>query len=368
MIYHHETIFTGKEAEKALNNYLFKPANRHSSTFILTDQNTHKHCLPVLSSKFRLPEDSIILEIESGEVNKNLNTCIRLWKELAAHGADRHSLLMCLGGGMLCDIGGFVASAYQRGINRVYIPTTLLSQVDASIGGKTGVNLDKLKNYVGFYSPPKAVFIISDFLKTLPDNEMLSGYGEVVKHALLSDDKYFHNLTKQFPNYEAVRFNENWADVVERSVKIKSNVVKSDPYEHGLRKVLNLGHTVGHAFESYSLENDAMPLLHGFSVAMGLIVELKLSVWLCGFSEMLANEIIKYILAVFPYYRFQKEEIPKITGIMNFDKKNRDGKIRLTLLKKPGDLITNVICTQELIEKSLLEYLDLADEANDLKF
>ncbi len=366
-MHHHETIFTGKEARKALRNFIEESEGKYTGVYILTDTNTRKHCFPLLTSGFQFPEGMIVLEIEPGEVNKNLDTCIRLWKELASYGAGRHSLLVCLGGGMVCDIGGFVASTYQRGIDFVYIPTTLLSQVDASIGGKTGVNLGKLKNYVGLYSPPKSVFIMPEFLNTLPHGEMLSGYAEVVKHALLSDDKYFHHLAWQFSGHEAVTSNQDWTEVVERSVKIKHNVVRSDPFEQGLRKVLNLGHTVGHAFESYSLERDASPLSHGFSVAMGLIVEIKLSVRYCSFPEILANDIIAYLLAVFPFYTFLPEEIPGIAAIMGFDKKNRGGQVRMTLLREPGDLITDVVCTEEEIEKSLREYLAFSKQGNMLK-
>jgi 3-dehydroquinate synthase len=315
------------------------------------------HCLPLLLGRYKLPENTKILEIEPGEQNKNLQTCNKIWNELAALGADRYSLLICLGGGVVCDLGGFVASTYQRGIDFIYFPTTLLAQVDAAIGGKTGVNLGKLKNYVGLFSPPNAVYIITSFLQTLPYVELLSGYAEVVKHSLLSSEKYYQQLLMQFPDINAIQSTSNWEAVVDRSVKIKNNVVQSDPYEKGLRKVLNLGHTAGHAFESYSLARDGKPLPHGFAVAMGLIVELNLSVIHCGFDPKLSTEISDYLLSVFPFYNFAEEKIPEITQLMGFDKKNKAGAIQMTLIKKPGDLITDVACSHQTIEESLNQYI-----------
>lgn len=353
------TIFTGVDCIKSLEHFLSHDAKRYSGVFILTDTNSRNHCLPLLQSRFQLPEKVVILEIEPGEQYKNLQTCAKTWHELAASGADRYSLLICLGGGVVCDLGGFVASAYQRGIDFIYLPTTLLAQVDAAIGGKTGVNLGKLKNYVGLFSPPNGVYIITSFLQTLPYAELLSGYAEVVKHSLLSGEKYYQQLVTQFPDIHAIQSTTDWNTVVERSVKIKNNVVQSDPYESGLRKVLNLGHTAGHAFESYSLAHDGKPLLHGFAVAMGLIVELKLSVIQCGFDAKIATDISNYLFRVFPFYSFAAEKITEVADLMGFDKKNKAGTIQMTLIKKPGDLITDVACPYEMIEKSLDEYLSM---------
>ncbi|MBE0662600.1 MAG: 3-dehydroquinate synthase [Bacteroidales bacterium] len=351
------TIFTGVDCIKSLEHFFSQEVKRYSGIFILTDTNSRMHCLPLLMGQFKFPEDTKFLETEPGEQNKNLQVCTKVWQELAALGADRYSLLICLGGGVVCDLGGFVASTYQRGIDFIFFPTTLLAQVDAAIGGKTGVNLGKLKNYVGLFSPPNAVYIMTSFLQTLPYVELLSGYAEVVKHSLLSSEKYYHQLVLQFPDINAIQSTSNWETVVERSVKIKNNVVQSDPYEKGLRKVLNLGHTAGHAFESYALAHYGKPLPHGFAVAMGLIVELDLSVIHCGFDPKLASEISDYLLSVFPFYAFASDKIPEITQLMGFDKKNKAGAIQMTLIKKPGDLITDVACSHETIEKSLIEYL-----------
>lgn len=358
----YKNIFSGNGAHTAFEAFLKDAVKKYSSVFLLVDSNTRQHCLPLLLGRFGFPETMVILETSPGEKSKNLDTCSKLWYEMAMLGADRQSLLICLGGGVICDLGGFIASVFQRGIDFIYLPTTLLAQVDAAIGGKTGVNLNNLKNYIGLFSPSKSVFIFTEFLKTLPFKELLSGYAEVLKHALLSSEKTCSQLMKRFPHTQAMKEADNWSLVVQRSVVIKNNVVNKDPFEKGLRQVLNLGHTAGHAFESHSLNRDADPLLHGFAVAMGLVVELRLSVHYCEFPEKLARDIIAYIMSVFPFYSFDPDQIPGITAIMGFDKKNRAGNIQMTLLKQPGDLITGFTCSREAIEKSLKEYLELGSD------
>jgi 3-dehydroquinate synthase len=355
----HDSIYAGESTHKMFEEFLKEAERIYSSVFLLVDTNTRLHCLPYLAGRFRLPKSMVILEAEPGEKSKNIETCSRLWYEMARLGADRHSLLICLGGGVTCDLGGFVASTYQRGISFIFLPTSLLAQVDAAIGGKTGVNLKNLKNYIGLFSPPDAIFIFTEFLKSLPGTELLSGYAEVVKHALLSNEKTFRQLSKKFPDSSSITEVSDWSLVVQRSVKIKNNVVSKDPFEKGLRKVLNLGHTVGHAFESHALKNNPQGLHHGFAVAMGLVVELNMSVQACGFPEELANEIISYILSVFPFYSFEANEIPEIAALMGFDKKNKSGNIRITMLRQPGDLITDVACSTESLEIALATYLEL---------
>lgn len=359
-IFNDTTIVAGAESAKALGVFLEEIPQKYSKAFMLVDSNTCKHCLPLLDSRFELPGNLVVLETEPGEESKNPEICTRLWNDLAKFGADRHALLICLGGGVISDLGGFVASTYQRGIDFLYLPTTLLAQVDAAIGGKTGVNLNKLKNYIGVFSQPVAVFILTDFLQTLPFGELLSGYAEVVKHALLTDEKAFRQLVRHFPTPKVLRTHSNWGQIVEHSVKVKQNIVKADPLESGLRKILNLGHSVGHAFESYALKKEGKNLMHGYAVAMGLIVEIKLSVLKCGFPENLANEIIDYLLTMFPFYFFDPVEIPALIDLMKFDKKNRDGLIRMSLMNKPGDVLTDVVCSSGEIENCLREYLKLS--------
>lgn len=357
-----KNIFSGDGAHIAFEAFLKDAAKKYSSVFLLVDSNTRQHCLPLLLGRFRFPETMVILETSPGEKSKNLDTCSKLWYEMAMLGADRHSLLICLGGGVICDLGGFIASTYQRGIDFIYLPTSLLAQVDAAIGGKTGVNLKNLKNYIGLFSPPDAVFIFTEFLKSLPYNELLSGYAEILKHALLSSEKTYRQLARRFPCAAALKRTDDWSLVVQRSVKIKNNVVIKDPFERDMRQVLNLGHTAGHAFESHSLGYNRDILLHGFAVAMGLVVELRLSVHHCEFQEKLAGDIISYIFSVFPFYSFDPAEIQDIAALMGFDKKNRAGEIQMTLLRQPGDLITGFICSINSIERALMEYLELGSK------
>ena len=352
-------IFTGTGSIEAFAAFIREAPQRYSSIFILTDSNTRKHCLPLLGDKFMLPENTVIMEVEPGEKSKSFLACTRLWSEMAMHGADRHSLLICLGGGVVCDLGGFIASTFQRGINFVYLPTTLLAQVDAAIGGKTGVNLCNLKNYVGTFSQPKAIFIFTEFLLSLPFDELLAGYAEVIKHALLSSANTFRKLAGRFPGIDSVRECGNWDSVVSHSVSIKSKVVKVDFQEKGLRKILNFGHTVGHAFESHSLENGSYPLPHGFAIAMGMIAELKLSVAFAGLDERFCNEVSDYLLSLFPFYSFEPGQIPEIIHLMGFDKKNQAGEIKVVLMQSPGDLLTNVACSKQEIELCLNQYLEM---------
>ena len=354
-------IFTGSGSIKAFEAFIREAPNKYSSIFILTDTNTRKHCLPVLSNTLWFPESAVILEVAPGEKSKSFFSCTRLWSEMAMHGADRQSLLICLGGGVVCDLGGFVASTFQRGINFVYLPTSLLAQVDAAIGGKTGVNLGNLKNYVGTFSEPRAIFIFTKFLLSLHFEELLSGFAEVIKHALLSSEKIFYKLAGRFPDIQSVRECRNWDAVVSQSANIKSKVVKADFHEKGLRKILNFGHTVGHAFESHSLENGSHPLPHGYAVAMGLIVEMILSVRRAGLDEQFYNKISDYLLSLFPFYFFEPDEIPEIIRLMGFDKKNQSGEIKMVLMQSPGDFLTNVTCLKQEIEFCLNQYLEMGE-------
>src|SRR5690606_32174448 len=206
----------------------------------------------------------------AGEENKNIDFCIGIWKMLLDFGAERNSLLINLGGGVVTDMGGFAASTYKRGIDFVQIPTTLLSQVDASIGGKTGIDLDTVKNIIGTFTQPEAVYINVDFLNTLDKRQLVSGFAEMIKHDFIFDASYFEDL-------KGFSFDRPDEDLIYRSVGIKNEVVKQDPKESGLRKILNFGHTIGHAVETYSIDNDDNPLLHGEAIAVGMICEAYLS-------------------------------------------------------------------------------------------
>ncbi|RZL11258.1 MAG: 3-dehydroquinate synthase [Pedobacter sp.] len=242
----------------------------YSKVFVLTDEHTSVHCLPVFQQLLDDFTGFDLIETSAGEENKSIDFCIGIWKTLLDFGADRKCLLINLGGGVITDMGGFIAATYKRGVDFVNIPTSLLAQVDASVGGKTGIDVDNAKNMVGTFSIPIAVFIEDVFLKTLPEKEMRSGSAEVLKHGLIADAAYFKELNDT--GLHAIT-----AAQVYRSVEIKNTVVTEDPLEKGLRKILNFGHTIGHALESYSLSNDKTPLTHGDAIAIGMICESYLS-------------------------------------------------------------------------------------------
>jgi 3-dehydroquinate synthase len=304
----------------------------YSKIAILVDENTKRYCFP----KLQKLENSIVIEIKSGEEYKNINTCNFIWEQLTEHNFDRNSLLINLGGGVIGDMGGLCASTYKRGIDFVQIPTTLLSMVDASSGGKVGINFNQFKNHIGLFNNPKAVFISIDFLESLPENQLKSGFAEVVKHALISDNSLWKRLLS-IPFVDL-----DWEDIIETSVHIKNKIFSADPFEKGERKKLNFGHTFGHAIESYYLEKGT-PILHGEAVFMGMILETEIS----HLSETDKNEIKNYILSNFalPY-------TPKKYNLHKFlinDKKNQSGKINFSLLNKIGNCtIDNLFSTDEL--------------------
>ncbi|MCC6690576.1 MAG: 3-dehydroquinate synthase, partial [Bacteroidia bacterium] len=265
-------IHIGSESLKQLSNQLKKTEYKKSIFFILVDQNTIVHCLPYLIAEVKSLKNAEIIEIESGEQNKNIKVCIELWKVLGEYQANRKSVIINLGGGVICDIGGFVASTFKRGIEFINIPTTLLAQVDASVGGKTGIDFNNFKNEIGVFNNPSAVIVNPYFLKTLSKKEYLSGFAEIIKHALIADLAYWEKILKTELSDEV-----GIAELVKQSIAIKRKVVESDPHEKGLRKILNFGHTIGHALESYFLEKNESIVLHGEAVAAGMICEAYLS-------------------------------------------------------------------------------------------
>ena len=304
----------------------------YSKVAILVDENTKRNCLPKLPQL----ENSIIIEVTSGEINKSISSCNYIWEQLSEHNFDRDSLLINLGGGVIGDMGGFAASTYKRGIDFIQVPTTLLAMVDASVGGKLGVDFNGLKNQIGLFNNPESVLIFPEFLETLPENQLKSGYAEVVKHALISDNNLWEEII-------SVPFNEmNWGEIIETSINIKNKIVLSDPYEKGERKKLNFGHTFGHAVESYYLEKGT-PILHGEAVLMGILLEVEMSL----VSQEQNNEIKNYIL-----FNFSLPFTPKKSDLLPFlmnDKKNKVGKINFSLLTKIGTCnIDNLFSADEL--------------------
>lgn len=302
-----------------------------SKIFILVDENTHECCLPILLGNLETDIPFEIIEIEAGEEAKNLNTTAQLWEILAEFGADRKALMLNLGGGVVSDMGGFVASTYKRGIRFVNIPTTLLSMVDASIGGKTGIDHQFFKNIIGTFAQPEGIFIYPPFLKTLNPREVRSGFAEMMKHGLIANANHWQNLIS-IDDFSV----ENIADFIAPSAEIKQAVVLADFKEQNIRKTLNFGHTIGHAVESLFLKSN-QPILHGEAVALGMICETYLAYLEQLISEEIAVHIIENIQQIFPYTdisAFSNEEI--ITLMLN-DKKNSEGKIKFSLITGIGE-------------------------------
>lgn len=320
----------------------------HDKIFILTDQTTHDMCLPKLQNFLCLKGAQSIV-IKAGDTNKTLDSLAEVWTALSQGGATRHSLMINLGGGMVTDLGGFAASTFKRGIDFINIPTTLLAMVDASVGGKTGINFGGLKNEIGVFSDSKFVIINTQFLDTLDHDNICSGYAEMLKHGLISDDKHWAEL---------VGFNLAQSDLaqlqrmVAESIKVKERIVTEDPHEHGIRKALNLGHTVGHALESFAMKH-GRPVLHGYAVAYGMVCELYLSARKTGFPTDKMHQTVRSILDHYGRLPYTCDDYPELLELMRHDKKNTSGIINFTLLGGIGDIRINQTATKEEIEEAL---------------
>ena len=330
-------------------NQLLKEKN-YSSLFILVDENTHDHCLPILLSEI---EESIpieIIEIPAGEENKVIEIAVQVWESMAELNASRKSLMINLGGGMVTDIGGFIASTYKRGIDFVNFPTSLLSMVDASVGGKNGIDLNGIKNVVGTFSMPVTTFVFPDFLETLPQPEFKSGLAEMFKHGLIYDRQHWENLIV-LENFTPASIGL----LIEESVLIKKEVVEKDPFESGLRKILNFGHTVGHAVESEFLKTEN-PLLHGEAVAIGMLVEAILSFENELISKDELDEIFVHLIRIFDKKEIPEELIPNLLHWMKFDKKNQNGQISFSLLDGIGNCQFDILLSENQISEGILRY------------
>ncbi len=316
--------------------------------FILTDENTHRLCLPIIEQLVCVKGAEQIV-IGAGDEHKTLETLASVWKQLGDMGASRHSLLLNLGGGMVTDLGGFAASTFKRGIPYINIPTTLLSMVDAAVGGKTGINFNGLKNEVGVFAPARSVIISTDFLQSLDRPNLCSGYAEMLKHGLISNEEHWSELLRfdfTNPDFRMMRFS------VQDSVLVKRNIVEQDPLEKGIRKALNLGHTVGHAFESLALEQRC-PLLHGYAVAWGLVCELYLSCTKMGFPTDKMRQTVRFIKDNYGVFAFDCKQYDRLYQFMTHDKKNERGLINFTLLENIGEIRINQTATKEEIFEML---------------
>ena len=340
------SIFTGQGSFKALNVFLSK--NSYSSYFILCDENTLQHCLPVLITSCPKLAFAEIIEIEAGEASKSLEFSTNIWQTFIENNADKSSLLINLGGGVVSDLGGFTASVYKRGIDFINIPTSLLAMADASVGGKNGVDFLDLKNVIGTFAQPKAVFIYTDFLITLSEDHFQNGLAEIYKIALVSDKKFWQLLIEGLdPD-----------SLTTKSILLKNKIVLKDPFDKGLRNVLNFGHTIGHAIEALLL-GSKNELLHGEAILVGMIVESHISFQ----KKLLGKKELSEISSIFKDHFTLKAitELPlkDILDKIKNDKKSVKNKFRFALIDKIGSCKINVDVTEVQIKKSLDYYTSL---------
>lgn len=320
----------------------------HDRIFVLTDETTQQLCWPKIKN-FKALKDSTPIIIKATDTHKNLDTLSQVWQALSNGGATRHSLMINLGGGMVTDLGGFAASTFKRGIDFINIPTTLLAMVDASVGGKTGINFGGLKNEIGVFSDSRFVIINTQFLDTLDHDNICSGYAEMLKHGLISDEHTWAEL---------VTFDLDTPDLsqlqrmVAESIKVKERIVEDDPHEHGIRKALNLGHTMGHAFESFAMRRGT-PILHGYAVAYGLISELYMSARKTAFPTDRMHQTVRFIRENYDTLNITCDDYPTLIELMHHDKKNTSGIINFTLLGNVGDIRINQTANEEEIKEAL---------------
>jgi 3-dehydroquinate synthase len=327
----------------------FLSSKQYSKLVVVADNNTKRHCYPTL--KTILPKHKLI-SVPSGESFKTLATCEKIWEAMTSEELDRHALVINIGGGVIGDMGGFCAAVYKRGIDFVQVPTTLLSQVDASVGGKLGVDFQGFKNHLGVFNIPKTVLIDPEFLKTLPEREIRSGFAEIVKHCLIADAEKWNEIRQK--DFE----NQNWNDLIAHSVKIKQNVVEQDPTEKGLRKILNFGHTLGHAVETLFLsKTENQRLFHGEAIAVGMIMESYLSFERKMIDARTLQDIEEFLFATYGKVEIKPEEIDQIIALTRQDKKNKGKEVRFSLLTGAGQCGYDIVVSASEMRKSIAYYL-----------
>jgi 3-dehydroquinate synthase len=348
---HSNIIFSQQivdELRKICSKY---PAGKH---FLLTEETAGRLCVPEIQPV--IDEFSVkMTAIRAGEENKTIRSVEQVWDFLSNNGADRKSLLINIGGGMLTDLGGFAASTFKRGMDFVNIPTTLLAQVDASLGGKTGFNFNGLKNEIGVFMEPSTVIINTNFLKTIDRPNFLSGYAEMLKHGLIKSAAHWKELMDydmEHVDYTALQ------EIIAHSVAVKEWHVLNDPTEKHIRKALNFGHTAGHAFESYAMKS-GKPILHGYAVVYGMIAELYLSVKKCGFPEDELIQISSWLLGKYGKFEIRESDFEALFQLMTHDKKNEGSRINFTLIPEIGRAEINQDCSKDLIFEALEYYRNL---------
>ena len=318
----------------------------YSQHLVLVDENTGAHCLPHLQRQLS-SIDWKVIKIQAGELHKNIETCQFIWQQMMDLGVNRNAVLLNLGGGVIGDMGGFCAGTFKRGIDFIQVPTTLLSQVDASIGGKLGIDFMQVKNSIGLFCNPQGVFIVPEFLKTLPAREVRSGFAEIIKHALIHDAEQWAHL-QRIEALAAV----DWTEYLPISLAVKKHIVQEDPFEKGIRKALNFGHTIGHAIEGWALETDK-PLLHGEAIAIGMICEAWLSHKILNLPLEQVHEIGRFIKRIYDGYDLPKTAYPTFIQLMKKDKKNELAEINFSLIQPIGNAVINQSAEANLILESL---------------
>lgn len=343
-------VYFNTDCYTAINTHIAN--SNYSKLIIIADTNTFEFCYPVFISQLHTNLETEVIQIEAGETHKNIETCSGVWNALSELNIDRKCLIVNLGGGVVTDLGGFVASTYKRGVNYINIPTSLLAMVDASVGGKTGVDLGSLKNQIGVINTSEMVLIDTTFLNTLPQNELRSGLAEMLKHGLIKNEIYWKKLC------DLSKLTTEDLDVlIYESVIIKNTIVTQDPTEQGLRKTLNFGHTLGHAIESYYLENDTKTnLLHGEAVAIGMILACYISTKTTDFNPETCNQIKDAILNIFNKIEISSDDVLPIIELMKYDKKNSHGNINFVLLKAIGQPVIDCKVSNELINEAFTYY------------
>jgi 3-dehydroquinate synthase len=325
----------------------FLDAHSYTKIQVIVDENTFKFCYPTI--KPFLGKHNLV-KIKSGEAEKTLDTCQKIWQAMTDNELDRHSLVINLGGGVIGDMGGFCASTYKRGIDFIQIPTTLLSQVDASVGGKLGIDFQGLKNHIGVFQIPNIVLIDDVFLKTLPYSELRSGFAEIIKHCLIMDGKKWDEIRRK--DFEE----QDFKDLIAHSVNIKQHVVEADPTEKGLRKILNFGHTLGHAIETYFLGKPKLHLLHGEAIAAGMICEAFLSFKRGMIDQKTLENIEEFIFSVYGKATITASDIEPIIALTAQDKKNKGKEVRFSLLEEAGKCGYDISVSKAEMKRALEYY------------
>ncbi len=326
----------------------FLSTKAYSKIIVLVDTNTKRFCYPIV--KEFLPKH-ILVSVKNGEEHKNLQTCETIWSAMTDAQLDRHALMINLGGGVIGDMGGFCAATYKRGIDFIQIPTTLLSQVDASVGGKLGIDFHGFKNHLGVFTLPKAVLIDAVFLKTLSEREKRSGFAEIIKHCLIQDVNKWNEIRRSDLDQQ------DFTDLISHSVEIKKKIVEQDPTEQNLRKILNFGHTLGHAIETFFLEKGKKKLLHGEAIATGMVCESYIAFSRGLIDEKTLEQIEEFIFSIYGKVPMQATDFEAIINHTQQDKKNKGKEIRFSLINGAGICLYDVVVSKSEMQKALSYYV-----------